>query len=33
MNLAGGQWAGDIADMEKRATLLNLWDPRRKANG
>ena len=27
MNLGGGQWAGDIAELEKRATLLNLWDP------
>jgi transcriptional regulator with XRE-family HTH domain len=27
LNLGGGQWAGDIAELEKRATLLNLWDP------
>jgi transcriptional regulator with XRE-family HTH domain len=27
MNLGGGHWAGDIAELEKRATLLSLWDP------
>jgi transcriptional regulator with XRE-family HTH domain len=27
MNLGGGQWAADVADMEERATLLNLWGP------
>jgi hypothetical protein len=27
MNFGGGQWAGDMAEMEKRATLLNQWEP------
>jgi transcriptional regulator with XRE-family HTH domain len=27
MNLGGGQWAGDIAELEKRATLLSQWEP------
>jgi transcriptional regulator with XRE-family HTH domain len=27
MGLGGGQWQPNIAEMEKRATLINLWDP------
>jgi transcriptional regulator with XRE-family HTH domain len=27
MGFGGGQWAGDIADIEQRATLISLWDP------
>jgi hypothetical protein len=27
ISVGAGQWQSDIAEMEKRATLLNLWDP------
>jgi transcriptional regulator with XRE-family HTH domain len=27
LNLGGGQWQPDVAEMEKRATLVSLWDP------
>jgi transcriptional regulator with XRE-family HTH domain len=27
LNLGGGQWQPDVAEMEKRATLISLWDP------
>lgn len=27
ISLGAGAWQSDIAEMEKRATLLNLWDP------
>jgi transcriptional regulator with XRE-family HTH domain len=27
LNLSGGQWQPDVAEMEKRATLIQLWDP------
>lgn len=27
LNLGGGMWQPDVAEMEKRATLISLWDP------
>jgi transcriptional regulator with XRE-family HTH domain len=27
LNLGGGQWQPNVAEMEKRATLVSLWDP------
>lgn len=27
LNLGGSQWQPDVAEMEKRATLISLWDP------
>jgi transcriptional regulator with XRE-family HTH domain len=27
INLAGGQWQADVIEVEKRATLLHVWDP------
>jgi transcriptional regulator with XRE-family HTH domain len=27
LNLAGGQWQADIAELESRATLLSQWEP------
>jgi len=27
LDLGNGQWASDVAELEKRATLINMWDP------
>ena len=27
LNLGGGQWQPDVAEMEKRATLVQHWEP------
>lgn len=27
LDLGGGQWASDVPELEKRATLINLWEP------